>query len=47
MMNRLTGPGRVGMQSMTYHEPAAEGAQQAGGQSNVGSVLGSLFGGKS
>ena len=47
MMNRFTGPGRIGMQSMTYHEPAAEGAQQAGGSSNVGNVLGSLFGGKS
>ena len=47
IMNRFTGPGRVGMQSMTYHEPAAEGAQQAGGQSNIGGVLGSLFGGKS
>jgi len=47
MMNRFTGPGRVGLQSMTYHEPAAEGAQQAGGSSNVGNVLGSLFGGKS
>lgn len=46
MMNRFTGPGRVGLQSMTYHEPAAEGAQQAGGQSNIGGVLGSLFGNK-
>jgi len=44
MMNRFTGPGRVGLQSMTYHEPAAEGAQQAGGQSNIGGVIGSLFG---
>jgi len=43
-MNRFYGPGRVGLQSMTYHEPAAEGAQQAGGTSNVGNVLGSLFG---
>jgi hypothetical protein len=32
------------MQSMTYHPPAAEGAQQAGGTSNIGNVLGSLFG---
>jgi uncharacterized protein (AIM24 family) len=47
IMNRFTGPGRVGMQSMTYHEPAADGAQQVGGTSNVGNVLGSLFGGKS
>ncbi len=47
IMNRFTGPGRVGMQSMTYHEPVADGAQQVGGTSNVGNVLGSLFGGKS
>jgi uncharacterized protein (AIM24 family) len=46
IMNRFTGPGRVGMQSMTYHEPQAEGAQQVGGTSNVGNVLGSLFGNK-
>ena len=46
MMNRFHGPGRVGLQSMTYHEPAAEGPQQAGGQSNIGGVLGSLFGNK-
>ncbi len=44
MMNRFYGPGRVGLQSMTYHEPAAEGAQQQGGQSNIGGVIGSLFG---
>jgi uncharacterized protein (AIM24 family) len=43
LMNRFTGPGRLGLQSMTYHPPAAEGAQQAGGTSNVGGVLGSLF----
>ena len=43
-LNRFYGPGRVGLQSMTYHEPANEGAQRAGGQSNVGGVLGSLFG---
>jgi uncharacterized protein (AIM24 family) len=43
MLNRFTGPGRLGLQSMTYHEPAPEGAQQAGGTSNVGNVLGSLF----
>jgi hypothetical protein len=29
---------------MTYHAPAPEGAQQTGGTSNVGGVLGSLFG---
>ncbi len=33
-LNRFTGPGRVGIQSMTYHPPAPEGAQRAGGQSN-------------
>ena len=43
-LNRFYGPGRIGMQSMTYHEPQAEGAQQQGGQSNIGGVLGSLFG---
>ncbi len=43
MMNRFVGPGRLGMQSMTYHEPHVEGAAQAGGQSNIGGVLGSLF----
>jgi uncharacterized protein (AIM24 family) len=43
MMNRFTGPGRLGLQSMTYHPPAAEGPQQQGGTSNVGGVLGSLF----
>ena len=43
MMNRFTGPGRLGLQSMTYHPPAAEGAQQQGGTSNVGGVLVSLF----
>jgi uncharacterized protein (AIM24 family) len=43
-MNRFYGPGRVGMQSMTYHAPAAEGAQQTGGTSNVGGVFGQLFG---
>jgi len=43
IMNRFTGPGRLGMQSMTYHEPQYEGATQQGGQSNIGGVLGSLF----
>ena len=46
MMNRFYGPGRIGIQSMTYHEPAYEGATQAGGSSNIGNVLGSLLGGK-
>jgi uncharacterized protein (AIM24 family) len=43
-LNRFVGPGRVGLQSMTYHPPAAEGPQQTGGTSNVGGVLGQLFG---
>jgi len=41
ILNRFIGPGRVGIQSMTYHPPAAEGAQQAGGQNNIN--LGNLF----
>jgi uncharacterized protein (AIM24 family) len=43
-LNRFVGPGRVGLQSMTYHPPAAEGPAQTGGTSNVGGVLGQLFG---
>jgi len=43
ILNRFTGPGRIGLQSMTYHPPQAEGAQQAGGQSNVNINLGDLF----
>lgn len=34
-LNRFTGPGRLGIQSMSYHPPTPEGAQQAGGQSNL------------
>jgi uncharacterized protein (AIM24 family) len=41
IMNRFIGPGRVGIQSMTYHPPVAEGAQQAGGQNNLN--LGNFF----
>ena len=41
ILNRFTGPGRVGIQSMSYHPPAPEGAQQAGGSSNLN--LGSFF----
>jgi len=41
ILNRFTGPGRVGIQSMSYHPPTAEGAQQAGGSSNLN--LGSSF----
>ncbi len=47
ILNRFTGPGRLGLQSMTYHPPQAEGAQQAGGQSNLGgsfNALNDLFG---
>lgn len=43
VLNRFTGPGRLGLQSMTYHPPAAEGATQTGGTSNVGGVIGQLF----
>jgi uncharacterized protein (AIM24 family) len=35
-LNRFTGPGRLGLQSMTYHPPAPEGATQVGGASNLG-----------
>src|SRR5437660_1437165 len=41
ILNRFTGPGRLGIQSMTYHPPQPEGAQQAGGQQNLD--LGQLF----
>src|SRR5205823_11453735 len=50
-LNRFIGPGRLGLQSMTYHPPTFEGAPHAGGQSNFGpsrsrprSDSGSLFG---
>ena len=36
-LNRFIGPGRLGLQSMTYHPPAPEGATQVGGSSNLGS----------
>ncbi len=42
-LNRFTGPGRLGIQSMTYHPPTAEGATQEGGASNIGGALGQLF----
>lgn len=42
-LNRFYGPGRVGIQSMTYHEPQFEGASQAGGSSNIGNVINSFF----
>ncbi|WP_052891170.1 AIM24 family protein [Thermogemmatispora carboxidivorans] len=41
-LNRFIGPGRIGIQSMTYHPPQNEGAPQAGGTSNFGG-LGSFF----
>lgn len=34
-LNRFTGPGRLGLQSMTYHAPTPEGATQVGGSSNL------------
>lgn len=43
VLNRFTGPGRIGIQSMTYHPPQPEGATQAGGTSNMGGTLGQLF----
>jgi len=46
VMNRFIGPGRIGLQSMTYHPPTPEGATQAGGQGNLnmGNIdLGNLF----
>lgn len=43
VLNRFYGPGRIGMQSMTYHEPQPEGAQQAGGTSNIGNVINSFL----
>jgi len=43
ILNRMIGPGRVGIQSMTYHPPSTEGAQQAGGQNNMNINLGDLF----
>ncbi len=42
ILNRFTGPGRIGIQSMTYHPPQPEGAQQAGGQSNLGGTMNTL-----
>jgi uncharacterized protein (AIM24 family) len=43
VLNRFYGPGRVGIQSMTYHPPTTEGAAQTGGTSNVGNVINSFF----
>jgi len=41
VLNRFVGPGRIGLQSMTYHPPTVEGAPRAGGQNNLN--LGNLF----
>ncbi|MEH2447893.1 MAG: AIM24 family protein [Nostoc sp.] len=35
-LNRFIGPGRLGLQSMTYHPPAPEGATLVGGGANLG-----------
>ncbi len=43
ILNRFTGPGRLGIQSMTYHPPQTEGTQQAGGTSNIQGTWGQLF----
>ena len=43
VLNRFIGPGRIGLQSMTYHPPAPEGAPQAGGQGNMKIDLGNIF----
>lgn len=44
ILNRFIGPGRIGIQSMTYHPPTPEGAPRAGGQNNFNiSGLGDLF----
>jgi uncharacterized protein (AIM24 family) len=44
MLNRFIGPGRIGIQSMTYHPPTPEGAPQAGGQNNLSiGGLGNFF----
>src|SRR5256886_1729628 len=43
VLNRLTGPGRLGIQSITFHPTQNEGAQQAGGTSNMQGTWGQLF----
>jgi uncharacterized protein (AIM24 family) len=44
ILNRFVGPGRIGIQSMTYHPPTTEGAPRAGGQNNFSvNGLGDLF----
>jgi uncharacterized protein (AIM24 family) len=42
-LNRFIGPGRIGIQSMTYHPPQSEGAPQAGGQSNLDINMRDIF----
>ncbi len=43
ILNRFTGPGRIGIQSMTYHPPSNEGSPQSGGSSNFNVDLGKMF----
>jgi len=38
-LNRFTGPGRLGIQSMTYHEPVAAGGADRSGGFNLGGLL--------
>ena len=45
VLNRFTGPGRLGLQSMTYHPPTSEGASEVGGSSNTGGVVSGVVGG--
>jgi uncharacterized protein (AIM24 family) len=42
-LNRFIGPGRIAIQSMTYHPPQNEGAQEAGGQRNFNMNLNDIF----
>ena len=35
-LNRFISPGRLGLQSMTYHPPALEGVTLIGGSANLG-----------
>jgi len=38
-LNRFTGPGRLGIQSMTYHPPVQEGGGRSGAFKLAGSIL--------
>src|SRR2546423_1629221 len=44
ILNRFTGPGRLGLQSMSYHPPRTEVPPQAGGKGNLNVILGNLSG---